>query len=756
MTKRIFIALLILALTVSSLAVFASAEETESWNYANVLEYFEEDSLIDLDFSNENVDYSAILNANRPSNRTNQFAEAFVTDPDAPGGRYFSINVSERSGRTPYTDNHVYFGWTSAEAIDDFNIDMTVSGAKYDEKTSEKDETLPKIIVVVGEDTFAPMAQANLAASGTTLMAVDFRGGYFTYLKNGQEHKTSFAIEENAWYNVSLTYDVDNGMSITIYNVADPEGAFTVTDGDTPFTAIKNVRIGAHGNDGAANRGTSLRFANISAQGGVYHRDIANMQADVEANVLAMYSLFTDDATPVEDKIAVCEIVKKIGDYGFTSANADVMKALDELSIGAVGLYNSKIEQFVGSVDSLATFAEKRAYADEVQTYVTALGGMDLSESSAEVVAQTNKNIADFNTANEKLIAKEAASLEFIAIAESVKNNELTDYAAILADLALFDGCDPDATYEGMANANKIYNKLAVAADTIKTSAELFIAAVNTANDTSLDFNTRAAAYTSIEELYFDNETYPGVTEAIAIYVDVLGPFMSLEISNAENFVLYVNKANYALYISAKQENLDIAKTYMDICQPHFEGVAEAKVLYAEIQAYINEQIALAKAYIDAVNALDTLTGAALTAGIANAQSLQESGNVLGVDGVTEANIKLNQAIAKIELVDRYCIHFIALVGSLDKATDATETYAILAEAIDAESYADQSYAGVADASAKLAKAIADFNAQVEGINAEFEKANDIAANSCGIAGTEANTVSAHIIALIKKFFDEE
>ena len=230
---------------------------------------------------------------------------------------------------------------------------------------------------------------------------------------------------------------------------------------------------------------------------------------------------------------------------------------------------------------------------------------------------------------------------------------------------------------------------------------------------------------------------------------------MSVEISNAENFIKYVKKADYALYISAKQENLDIAKEYMDICQPLFAGVAEAKVLYAEIQSYINEQIANANAYINAVNALDSLSGSALTAAIKNAQDLQDAGNVLGVDGVTEANIKLNQIVASIELRERYCIHFINLVSSLDDAKDASARYAILADAREVEPYADQSYAGVSDASAKLAKAIADFNAAVNAINADFDKAADVAANTCGI-GSSDKPVSAHVIAIIKKFFDEE
>ena len=193
----------------------------------------------------------------------------------------------------------------------------------------------------------------------------------------------------------------------------------------------------------------------------------------------------------------------------------------------------------------------------------------------------------------------------------------------------------------------------------------------------------------------------------------------------------------------------------MDVCQPTFTGVAEAKVLYAEVEAFVAEQLANAQAYINAVNALDSLSGAALTNGINNALSLKEAGNVVGVDGITDANVKLDQIIASIELVERYCIHFVNLVASIGKATTVEAKFELLSDAKAAEADADKSYAGVADASAKLAQFIADFNAEVNAINAEFEKANEVAANSCNVGGN-ATAVSGHVVALIKKFFDEE
>lgn len=753
MTRKIFIALLIVAISVSSLAVFASAAETDVQDYVNVLEYYEEQSLLDYDFGGADFDYSAALNANRPANRANQFVEQLVVDAASPVGKYLSIGIKERSGRSAYVDNHVYFGWTSNEAIDDFNIDMTVSGSKKTDGTQE--HNLPKIIIVVNDTAFAPMAQANLAKSGVTIASVDYRGGYFTYLKDADtEQVTSYKIEEDAWYNVSLTYDADKGVSITIYNCADPTNSLTVTDGYVPFTSVKDIRVGEHGDDNGTARGSVMKFADLRILSGVYHREQSEMQVDIENKLLGMYDIFNDDSVGIEDKIVVCGVVKTLVDYGFTTERADVQNAIDALGVGVVGLYNTKIEEFLNTVDTLETFAEKKEYAQVTLEYAEALAALDFSDVSPELVETSHKNIADFNAAKDKLFASENDSAEFITLVSAMKNHDLNDYVVVKADLELLSAYNPDLTYEGMADAYKHYTKLVDAEKTIRTSAESFIAAVEVAKNDELDFNARAEAYKTITELYFDNVTYPGVAEAIEGY-NAVRDYMNLEISNAENFVKYVNKADYALYISAKQENLDIAKTYMDICQPDFAGVAEAKVLYAEVQAYIDEQIANAKAYIDAVNALDSLSGAALTAAINNAQSLQEAGNVLGVEGVTEANIKLNQTIASIELAVKYSNYFISLVNSLENAADTSETYAILAEAKAAEADADKSFAGVADASAKFAKAIEDINAQVNAINAEFKKANDVAANTCGV-GENGNALSGHVIALVKKFFDED
>ena len=335
------------------------------------------------------------------------------------------------------------------------------------------------------------------------------------------------------------------------------------------------------------------------------------------------------------------------------------------------------------------------------------------------------------------------------------QNVDFTNYAELNARLEVLNTYNPDPTYAGIEDSYVFYLKLSNTASLIKASADTFINAVNTANNEELDINTRADAYRLIEDNYYDNETYPGITEAIAIYTDTLVSGLGVEIELADNFIKYVNKADYAIYVSAKQENLNVAAGYMDICHPEYRGVAEAKLLYAEVQAQVNNQVANANAYIAAVNALDSLSGSALDEAIKKAEGLQEAGNVLGVPGVTEANIKLSKIIASIDLGSRYCTYFINVVNSIDDTASPEDLYAVLREAKAAEADADASYKGVSEASAKLAKAIQDYNNRVNQANAEFTKATETAANTSGI-GTTANTVADRVIALIKKIFDEE
>lgn len=754
MTKRIFIALLIVSIMVSAFAITASAnEEPVIVDYNYVLEYFEEPTLFYNDYTGGELDPLTSLLVKR----TNTLTAEYVEDENAPGGKYLSLAIASATNKLEvYTDNHVFLNWSSETAIDDFIINMTVSG----DKGEGREQNLPRIIIAIGDEEYS---DASVGFAGTTLAAVDYRRGSFYYLKaetapdgtvSGVETKTPFDLTEGAWYDVSVSYDVESGnATVTITDSFNPDNTYTVEDAYVPYNAVKNVRVGAYGEDYGSARGSVINLASVYALGGLYQRNPYNAQAEVEAILLEMYETFNLETTAMDDMIDICELVKKVITLGFTTENADVQTVLDDLGGGIVGFYNSKMQECVAIYKSLP-YTEKRELVDACLGYISQLESMDISDTDPELLAALEQSKNDIFAANEYLYWLMDESQYFMMAVNDVKDCDIANYSEALPLLEQIEFYQPDPTYPGIEDSYKFYVKMRDSVNSIKASGDLFIELVGTANNAELDINVRADAYRELQDCYFDNETYPGITEALAVYHNDVAPYISVVIDKAENFIKYASRADYAVYVSAKQENIDIANTYAD-CHSDYKGVAEARVILAEVQQFVDEQIKNAKAYISSVNALDVLVGDELLEAVEYAKSLKNKGNVLGVDGVTNANIKLDKIIASIELRDKYCIYFINLVESIDSAASSEELYRILAEAKAAEADADPSYDGVCDASAKLSTAISDYNDLVSKINSDFVKANETAANTAGI-GKTANTVADHVIALIKKFFDEE
>ncbi len=755
MTKRIFIALLIASIVVSIFAFTASADEEVVVDYSYVLEYFEEPTLIYNDYTDGDFDYAPSLLVKRAKTLNAEY----VTDENAPGGKYLSLGIASAENKLEvYTDNHVFVNWSSDTAVDDFILNMTVSGGKG----TGREQNLPRIIIAVGDMEYTDASVGS--EEGTTLAALDYKRGAFYYLKAakdsngatvGVETKTSFALEEGVWYDVSVSYNVDLGAAtITITDSNDPMNTYSVDDAYVPYNLIKNVRVGAYGEDYGTARGSVIKLSSIYALGGLYQRNPNNKQTEVEAILSEMFETFNSEDISTEDMTAICELVKQVIAYGFATEDADVQLILDKLGNGIIGFYNGEMQLCAETYKDLPTYTEKRAFVNRCLDYINRINKMDLSDVDPELLRSIEENKEKIDRANNHLFDIMDHCYFFMEEVKNAKDCDLTNYPELVAYLANIEIYAPDPTYPGIEESYNFYVKMRESADSIKSSGTLFIDTVNVANNSELDINVRADAYRNLDTYYFDNETYPGVTEALATYYDVLIPGLGVEIDKADNFIKYVNKADYAVYISAKQENIDVALTYSD-CDSTYKGVADSRILLENIQKFVDEQLKNANAYISAVNALDTLSGDALLSAIKNAQNLQNKGNVLGVDGVTEANIKLDEIIASIELRDKYCIYFVNSVAAIDKANTTEELYEALAKAKAAETDADPSYEGVKEASAKLASAISDYNKSVNEINSEFIKASEVAANTSGI-GKTSNTIADRVIAFIKKIFDEE
>lgn len=753
-TKRIFITLLIVSVIVSALAFTAYASDGEDLNYDYVLEYYEEPILFDYNFADEDVTYDLLMN----NDDKDRITTDLVADENAPGGKYLSISIpaSKAFWEDITMKNNVYFNWNGETSIDDFILEMTVSGVRG----SGEDKQLPKIIVSVAD---AACESADVASDlGTTVIALDYRAGCFAYLKktvnaggevSGVYTNTEFTLTEGAWYNVYVAYNSETASAtVTVTDVANNDNTHTVYDAYVPYSEIKNVRIGAHGTDGASARDSVMNFASIYALGGQYYRTLDELQSDVESALLDMYANFTSDEVSFSTKEYIAQIAAKLSSYGFATENEEVQAAYEELVNGVVYYANAKLVSYSDAYKASSDYYEKRGFIDEALIYVSYLNTVDSEKITDEIAAnmdaimQLDSDLQNAESGSKALVAAVGSNMsinydDYVAVTN--RYNQLHEY-----------GQYADPTYEGTAEAFVFYSTLREAKEEIETKGDKFIENVNVLNS-GADFNTRAQAFLLCKSNYCDNTTYPGIANALEIY-NYHYENMNTQIEMAENFIKYVNKADYADYVSAKQENLDEAKKYIGcLTADPYEGVTEAKALYDKVKAEIEEQIKNAQLYVNAVNALDSLSGDALTAAIEEAVALKEKGDVLGVDGVADANIKLDKIISARELAVKYRDYFIELVASIDNASSAEELYQLLKAAKNAEKDADAAYQDVVDASAKLASAIADYNKQVSTANSEFVKASEVAAKTCGL-GKDVNHVADRVVAFIKKFFDEE
>ena len=765
MSKRIFIALLIVSVIVSVFTFSVSAAEENDFDYGYLLEYYEEPVLFDYDFSREDVEYSIIAN-------NSGITSEIVIDENAPGGKYLSIKTPKSPGlwADVIVKNDVYLNWNATDkSVDDFVLEMTVSGQRGD----GDEKQLPKIILSFADDT-CDSADAG-STLGATIVALDFRSHCFSYLKSGVNAlgepegvftNTEFTVSENVWYNVYVQYEAESGVAtVTVTNVSDPRDTYTVADVFVPYHEIRNVRVGAHGTDGATSRDNVMNFASLRAVGGKHDRNPFEKQTAIEQGVIDMYADFMNDEVSFSVREYLSDVAIKLQAYGFVPGeeNAEAQAAFAGLLGGTAPYCNNKLVAYAESYASISDYYERRDLIDEALLYVDYLGTINADEISDDLKADIEANVERINDFDTALKNAEIGSL---ALIEAVGKNMSADYDNYNEVVAKYNqlhqyGQYADPTYEGAYEAYVFYSTIREAKEDIETNATRFIDAANILI-TEADFNTLASAFLVCKNNYYANTTYPGLAAALEIYNSHYDT-INTQIEMAENFIKYVGQADYADYVPMKLENLAEAEKYMGcLTDDPYVGVTEAKALYDKVRAAVDEDVRNAELYIAAVNALDSLSGDALVAAIENALSLKAAGDVLGVDGVADANIKLDKLVSSIELAPKHRDYFLSLVASIDTAATPAELFEILRLAQSAEAdavaalAADPSYqSAVNEASAKLKVAIEAFNAQVVTLNAEFAKANQLAANTCGI-GKGTTPVADHVIALIKKFFEEE
>ena len=747
-TKRFFIVMLALAVLASSFALtaFAAEETSNGVNCDSLLAYFEEEIIFGYDFAEGELGYSDSLMLGRADSVT----QSFVSDDSVVGGRYLELAIGNSGPKV----KSAYFNWNSEQGVDEFYFDTVLSADKNGANGA-------KYVIVVNDKEFTSVGEGSTA--GLSLVTLNFADGVVTYvsgMETDEDGKVTYltgnaeyALTEGAWYAVSFDYDAQNGVKLVVTNVADAEDTVTVEDIYLPFETVKNIRFGVHKEQ---SEGVVLKLASVCAATGSARFNVSNHQKGVENEILKIYESYTSPDISIDDKLGVCDVINAVLGHGFTTTNAAVNAAIKDIKLGSINLYANALADSLAVFNAPGTYYAKREAIDAGLEYASVLEKTDLSPASAAELAVILSNISAVRSADVTLTNVETNSLSYIALLSELGDGlNSGDYQLLLSYYDAATALNPDLTYEGVADVNAIYLAIADKMEEIELEAEAFIADLDHLGNTERDFMDRYYHYLQFKDNVYENETYPGITEALNKYNNVVLPEILENIGYAENFILYVEKADFSTYISAKEENIRIADGYEKLCHPDFPGVAEAKALRVEVLAFIQLQKENANKYIEAVKALSTLTGNDLLAGIENAKELQKTGNVLGVDGVTDANMKLEQISSSKEIKESYSKYFITLVQSLESLETAEEIYSVLAEAKRAEGKADQTFPGVSEASVDLDTYITGYNDSVYFTNIEFVYATNVAANTAGI-GTISNSVADYVIGLIPRLSEDE
>ena len=780
MSKRIFVCLMVLAIGVSMLAFGASASETaerkyDTTNHATILEYYAEPIVFDMSFEDATVgaNYSddALIQLNGRNQAFNGDTKPFpATIVEENGNKYLTIP----SGSTILKQTTAFITWNAEEGknIDDFLMSFSVKSS-----VSATGASLPPAELWVAD---TPATQQQIISKddplGTALIKFNFAEGKIVYYDGTELGATvSEALSADVFYDVSLVYSVIN--SSYSFTVTAPDGTVvaSVSDIAIPYTTIGNVRIGSLS---GSMKNSVLAFDNVSASGGSSIRYEADKVPFTNQALSDFVAICNDEAVSVEDKLAVVgtafKLIYEYGEEVISDDNAENVLALKKLG---VELYAAEVSGRLASLSDDLAYDERVKLIEECE-YYDGLIPEDISFMDSDVIAAITAAAEQYKAEQAKLDDLKAHSEAIIAALADAEltNTNVRSYSYVKSYYDKIAAYTPYLGYPGIPEIIDSYNTVIAKYGELTESGNEFVENVLAASNTEATFGARYAAYVYARDNFFDDPAFPEIDTALAAYAEVDAE-MTAVIALCDHFILNVSRADYSQYLSAKKSALDAASrgaygegeeapevdTQLNLIKEkylEYPNIVASVELYESLLASVLADEAAATAYVNAVNELEkiasTLSKSELAAKIAEAEELQKTGNVIGVDGVTDANIILNELKAQLELSEGYKSQFSTVVDKLDKATAAEEIFSLAHEAYGVIGNAER-YEGVLSADVeKLNAKVAEYNDMIKALNAGFKAANDVACSTVSASsGSPSDDTPVGLVAtIIKKFYE--
>ncbi len=794
--KRILIAIIAIALVASVFAFSVSAEEEVKFRgegieeFDDILEYYLCENFIDLDFTES--DWDAKVDAtdwkkefwkdkDHSTSTTKHYRKMVVeviADPNNAENKLLNTEIQYAkgtgftvSGSNAITDQMIV-------AFDIMFNENCIGNMFYDVELTLPNGTAASVFKFDfryeegGAPTLSYVAwDAELGTFDNQIITVE-----------------NFVPETGVWYNIELCF---NAVTDTSYFEINAEGKETLRiDSEIPgATGIRGIDMyGKFNNTSvynckkeATHNSNVANFANLTeadeeyACGAgkcratsycqyhiddlkVYEGSFARNSDKNEITKLTLedFRTFYESGTlTFEQKFTLAQTLATL--YSFDSATfpEEVSSVLPEGPGYVNEIYATETVTRIGAIDKTAGYYERCDYADYATQYdnflpandaLAGLPGMTEELTAAliaarEIVATEYADLAEI----------EAQSKAFMAYMATY-DPSVKDYYALNAfyDQAICDDYAKRAPdYEGMAEYTAIYDALVERVTTMNADVYAFVNHV-TSMEYASSFGFLFAAYEDATESYYkygepgvinpglDNASYPDILPKIEYY-EMKAPFVQARAKECDDFIAIMDEAKNSTYYTSLVGKLAEAVPFIDIIQSDYPGVSESLAMYYALNESVKDAENASEAYIAAVKAIEGKTEFyEKKAAVEAAVVLKAHGDVLGYEGVKEANIALAEAEADINFREGSSATLITLVEQIKAAKTLSEKRNLIRLANVHAEGADEGYNGVTEAKAALADAVKSFEAAVKQANKAVEDANKVAsAVASAVPGAE-------------------
>lgn len=643
----------------------------------------------------------------------------------------------------------------------------------------------------------------------TSMFTLNTREGVFQY-SHWDEAAEYFLIQNfegivpqpDVWYNVVVFFDTaENNYFFKIS--ADGKETWTQTDNFSLGGAQQLVDFELKSTTKRSDT-IFLYLDNVEVYEGTFERNPSNKNDITAQTIVDLEALYLADETTSDVKIKIAEVFDKlINTYEFKPADSTPNKeTVDEIIKNIPEYINlAYAEEFVrraNSIDVNSGYYNRLSFIDESEDYGEKLpadeelaGAPGFVDDAALVDAVIAARKAFMEEASNCVKVAEdsvafvkamktynAASVDYDgylkAFYENVTSYALRDatYAEPIEEIENFTMADAVLLFEDFdakyTKLNDAANSFIQGATMMKTALEL----MNSINEETGEpyapheqkyeeaFAQLAEGYLLADAVYnggdidenLDETTHSELSALFSVYTENRESILS-QIEICEKFLDIIKKAQIATYYTAIVEQLNEADAIIYSVRDKYKGVTEALEVYESLKAAVEESEKASTAYKAAVNAILVAEGfEAKQKAIETALQLKEKGDVIGIEGVKEANIILSEEMTKIETIISSSDLLKLLVVEIQVETSFAARRELLARAEVAASTAEATLEGVADALEKFNSFKSDYVNTVAAMNSTHNSAIENAADIAGAAASDAGVYKAADI--IKNFID--